>query len=139
MKKIFAIFLALLVIITNLGITFATHYCSGKAVKTAISLGHDDISCGMAAMDSPCDDHSPLPAVKRSGCCENEFVQLKIADDYNTPVLVKANIDFPFVAAFITSYINLYEIEGLRQTRFFNYSPPLLSLDIPVHIQSFLI
>ena len=140
MKKFFAIFLALLMLTTNVGITFATHYCGGKAVKTSISLGHDDLDCGMADMDaSPCKDQSDSPAVKRKSCCENQYTQLSIEDDYNNPAVVKTAVDFQFVAVFVVTYLNLYSFNASTEAEYSNYSPPLLDLDIPVLIQSFLI
>ena len=51
MKRILSILLAILMLTTNMSITFATHYCGGKAVKSSISFGHDELSCGMAKMD----------------------------------------------------------------------------------------
>jgi len=124
---------------TNVGITFATHYCGGKAVKTSISLGHDDLDCGMADMDTPCEDPPDSPVVKNKNCCENQYTQISIEDDYNNPAVVKTAADFQFVAAFVISYINLYSFDASTEAEYQNYSPPLLDLDIPVLIQSFLI
>jgi hypothetical protein len=139
MKQVLAIFLALLMLTTNVGITFATHYCGGKAVKTTLSLGQDDIDCGMADMDTPCENPSESPTVKRKNCCENKYTQVTIEGDYNTPAVVKTAVDFQFIAVFVVTYINLYSFNASTEAEYTGYSPPLLALDIPVLIQSFLI
>lgn len=139
MKQVFAIFLALLMLTTNVGITFATHYCGGKAVKTSISLGHDNLDCGMADMDTPCEESPDSPVVKNKNCCENQYTQISIEDDYNNPAVVKTAVDFQFLAVFVVTYLNLYSFNASTEAEYSNYSPPLLDLDIPVLIQSFLI
>jgi hypothetical protein len=139
MKSVVAIFLALLMLTTNVGIAFAVHYCEGKAVKTSISLGHDDLDCGMADIDAPCQNPYESPTVKQKNCCENQYTQISIEDDYNNPAVVKTAIDFQFVAVFVVTYLSLYSFNASTEAEYQNYSPPLLDLDIPVLIQSFLI
>jgi len=138
MKKVFAIFLALLMLTTNVGMSFATHYCGGRAVKTSITFSkHLDIGCGMEKM-SDC-ENGQSPSVK-SNCCQDKFVDLKIQDEFNTPKTFKSNkVIYKFVAAFLVSVTHLYFSEFTVKTDYLNYIPPLLSADIPVFIQSFLI
>ena len=138
MKRVFAIFLSLLMLTTNVSLTFATHYCRGKAVKTQVSiLGHSDIGCGMEGDSKSC-DNSQMPSIT-SNCCQDKFVELSIEDDYSNPAIITTNVDFQFVAAFVISYINLYSFDASNEAEYLNYSPPLLKQDIPVLIQSFLI
>lgn len=139
MKRTFSIFLSLLILTTNVGITFAAHYCEGKVVKTSISFWEDSINCGMTDMSQPCENESQSSTVKRKSCCENTFVQLKIEDNYNTPTIAKSTVDFNFIVAFLTTHINLYSCNASTEAEYLKYSPPLLTLDIPVLIQSFLI
>lgn len=138
MKKAFTIFLSLLMLVSNTGLIFATHYCGGKAVKSGIILGHDSIGCGMEDTDNSCENQSQSPFIK-SNCCQNQYVQLQIEDSYNSPTVIESPVDFNFITILIVSYINLYSFDGLVQTHFLNYAPPLLDLDIPVLIQSFLL
>ena len=138
MKRVFAIFLALLMLTTNVGLSFATHYCGGRAVKTSITFSkHSDMGCGMEKM-SDCENEQ-APAVK-SNCCQDKFIDLKIQDDFNTPKIFKSNkVNYKFVATFLVSIAHLYFSEFTVKTDYLNYIPPLLSIDIPVLIQSFLI
>lgn len=139
MKKVLAIFLSMLMLTSNVGITFATHYCGGKAVKTSVMLGQEDLSCGMTDMETPCKNQPQSPTVKSKGCCENQYVQFEIEDDYNSSTVVETPVQMDFVAAFIISYINLYSFDASAEAEYLNYAPPLLDLDIPVLIQSFLL
>ena len=139
MKKVLAIFLSILMLTSNVGITFATHYCGGKAVKTSIMLGQEDLSCGMTEMELSCEKHPESPTVTSKSCCENQYVQFEIEDDYNSSTIVETPVQIDFVAAFIISYINLYSFDASAEAEYLNYAPPLLDLDIPVLIQSFLL
>ncbi len=55
MKKILAISLALIMLSTNTGLSMATHYCGGLAVKSQLVLGHESLDCGMSNMDKVCE------------------------------------------------------------------------------------
>ncbi|HCS19615.1 MAG TPA: hypothetical protein DIW47_03455 [Bacteroidetes bacterium] len=139
MKIVFAIFLALLMLITNVEIALATHYCDGEAVKTSISVGHDDIDCGMNRMEASCEEESDSPTVKSKNCCENKYAELSTKDDYNGLTPATSSVEFQFIAVFVATYFNLYSFNASTEAGYANYSPPLLALDIPVVIQSFLI
>ncbi len=139
MKKALSIFFALLILTTSVGTTFATHYCGGKAVKSSISFGQDALSCGMTNEDLYCENNSQTPTVQSKNCCENHYLQLKVKGDYSTPAIVKSHIDFNFVVDFVGTSFNFYSFNTSTELAYLNYSPPLLNLDIPVLIQSFLI
>lgn len=139
MKKLFAILFSLLILLTNIGFTFSTHFCNGKAIKTAISLGTSDISCGMNNMDQSCENISPSAMIDEKNCCENTYIQLKIKDNYQTKEVFKSTTNFQFIAVFIVAYLNFYSFNASTKVEYSNYSPPLLDLDIPVLIQSFLL
>lgn len=124
---------------SNVGLTFATHYCGGKAVKTSIMLGQEHLSCGMTDMESPCEKHPESPSVTSKSCCENLYVQFEIEDDYNSSTIVETQVQIDSVAAFIISSVNLYSFDASAEAEYLNYAPPLLDLDIPVLIQSFLL
>ena len=137
-KRILAICHVLLLLTSNVGLTFATHYCGGKAVKTDVSfIGQSDIGCGMEGKDNSC-DNPEMPSIK-SNCCQNKFVEVSVEDDFSSPKIVKSSVDYKFVAAFAISYINLYSLDASAEVEYLNYLPPLLDLDIPVLIQSFLL
>jgi len=138
MKRAFTIFLAMLMLTTFVGATFATHYCGGKAVKKEFFLfGLFDIGCGMGEKDNSC-DNPEMPSMK-SNCCQNKFMELAIEDDFNSPKIIKSTFEYNLVSAFVISYINRYSFDALEQAEYLNYSPPLLNLVTPVLVQSFLL
>ncbi|WP_306639760.1 HYC_CC_PP family protein [Sanyastnella coralliicola] len=139
MKKVLAIFLSVLMLTSNVGITLATHYCGGKAVKTSIMLGQEDLSCGMTEMEPYCEKHHESPTITSKSCCENQYVRFEIEDDYRSSSIVEIPLQIGFIAAFIIGYINLYFFDASTEAEYLKYSPPLLDLDIPVFIQSFLL
>ena len=139
MTKSPAIFLAVLMLVSNISITLGKHYCGGKAVKTAFSLGPHELGCGMATMDTPCKDFSQEQAVKRKRCCENKYLRISVENNYDPPANIKANISPEFISAFFSTYLSFYTSHEREQIQYLNYSPPLLSRDIPVLVQSFLI
>jgi len=139
MKQVLAISLSLLMLTNYVGLTFNTHYCGGKAVKTTLSIGLEDLDCGMIEVDTPCKSQSESSTFNLKKCCKNTHTQVIFEDEYNTQETVLTDVDFQFIAAFIISYINNYSVSTLADVEYSNYPPPLLAFDIPVLIQSFLI
>ncbi|UTW63075.1 hypothetical protein KFE98_02665 [bacterium SCSIO 12741] len=139
MKTILALFLSVILVASQMGITFATHYCGGKAVKASISIGMEDLSCGMNLQKSSCENHPFSSTTLSKKCCENQYLQLGIEDSYKTSSQEVLPEQLKWVAAFVISYINLYLYTNSAEVAYLNYLPPLLDLDIPVLIQSFLL
>ena len=138
MKRILSILLAILMLTTNMSVTFATHYCGGKAVKSSISFGHDELSCGMAKMDEKtCEEGDHGQKITRKGCCENKYTTLSVDDDYSNPGVISPNLDLKFVAAFVVVYINNYFFDKEESNSFIAYSPPLIEQDRSVLFQVF--
>jgi hypothetical protein len=138
MKQFLAISLAILMLTTNMSVTFATHYCGGKAVKSSISLGHDDLTCGMTKMeDATCVNHSHEAGITKKDCCENKYTLLSVDDDFKNPTTVSPNLDFKFATAFIVAYIHNYLFEKEEFNSLLTHSPPLITQDRSVLFQVF--
>jgi hypothetical protein len=80
MKKFFTIPLALLILLSGMHFTVATHYCGGKIAATKVSLSGKEASCGMISDQRS--DNSTETQVS-SKCCDNEFAVYKIDSDYS--------------------------------------------------------
>jgi hypothetical protein len=77
MKKLFVAILAILYMGTSTGVTVELHYCMGKLVEW--TLGHNDNSlCGNCGMEKK--------SGSASGCCKDEYKQLKIDKDQKRSV-----------------------------------------------------
>ena len=109
-----------------------------------------DFGCDMDVMED-CDMEAPTcpmhqkkqedPAkqnLKADNCCDNQFTELKVKDNFNTEKTdVQFNIDFLF--AFVTTYVESNFNEHVSPVTYYNISPPLPPVDIIVRVQSFLI
>lgn len=134
MKKIFSVILSLVFLVTSMGFTISTHICGGKKVKTVLSIGNADVSCGMEKAQNNCASGQQM----KSNCCQDEFQLIQNDEDYKQPL---TNFDFApdFLIAFVTSYVELFGNETTKIDFFTDHSPPPLVRDIPVLVQSFLI
>lgn len=116
-----------------MGFTISSHYCGGKKVKTTISLGESDLTCGMK-MANDCNNHKQF----KKKCCENDYQNIQVEEDY-TPQSVDYTSNVNFAATFLLVNSNFVSLSLEKKFNYNNHSPPLIVKDIPVLIQSFLI
>ena len=139
MKKLIAISLTMLMLLSSVSITFATHYCGGVAVKTSLSIGHENIGCGMTGSgDSDCEKFPSDSSISKK-CCENQYIQLSVEDEFstNSSIQIPSNFDFVSSSA-VTFYVQNYFPNTLIQ-EYFSRPPPIYKRDIQVLLQVFLI
>ncbi len=79
MKKFLAISFALLILLSGMHFTIATHYCGGHIAATKLSFSGKVATCGMIS-DKP--DNSAETRFSRH-CCEDEVEVYKINTDYS--------------------------------------------------------
>ena len=136
MKKIFSTLLALLLFISNLGLAMNTHFCGGEAVETSVTLGLDNLNCGMASMEEPCENNQQQ--VKSESCCENQHDILQIDEDFefnSAPI----NLNPIFITALIHSFVQPLTFFEQKHIQYKAYDPPIPSKDVQVLYQAFLI
>lgn len=134
MKKVLSILLAVVFFISSTGFTISSHKCGGKIHKQQINIVAADLGCGMEKIiELSCEDNSI-----ENNCCQNEFQNFKITDNFQV-VDFDNQISNDFLVAFRFSYVQLFNTEKNTYGKYINYSPPLPDQDIPVLIQSFLI
>lgn len=145
MKKILAIFLTMLILASNSGVVFATHYCMGDIANVSIGFSTEAHDCEMAKMGGMCEhdlheeEKSKDCSMNPVDCCSNDFIQIQLNETYNSPVQIDAQLKKAFLPAFTVVYLNLYNFQQESKADFVDYSPPLLPQDLPVLFQSFLI
>lgn len=133
-NNIIPVFLAILVLFSTFSFTVEKHYCMGSLAD--YSLIGNVKGCEMPMSSN--DDHETEFFMKVPCCTdvlevvEGTNTELKIAKDLSQDTI-------EFVTTFIISYINLFE--GLPENKipFKDHSPPLLTKDIQVLYQTFLI
>lgn len=136
LKKLLAISLSIIMLMSSIGVTLATHFCMGHAVDSQWSLGKADVDCGMGmAVIQTCDHETQL---NRVPCCENKY-QSATHDES----LTQAELLLNFKISFDTAIVMLFNWQPTFNTVTFSensfYSPPLLAQVIPVLHQSFLL
>ncbi|MDF1672938.1 MAG: hypothetical protein P1U41_05510 [Vicingaceae bacterium] len=119
---------------TSMGFTFSTHYCSGKKVKTGISLGAADVSCGMEKSENNCATSKKM----KPNCCKNEVKLVQNDEDYTQP-LTEFDFNTDYLIAFVIAYVELLEQKSVDLDYIEDTSPPPLIKDVLVLNQSFLI
>ncbi len=138
MKKALSIFLAILMLASNIGIAANTHFCGGEAVEYSLSLGAEHLDCGMNEGSATCSSKSGHNQINAKPCCDNQHELFQLAEDA-TLAQSSLEINKTFVVAFIHSFVvQIFSFDG-QFSIFPHYSPPLLQQDVPVLFQSFLI
>ena len=140
MNRIFAIFLTMLMLASNSGVVFATHYCMGEVSDLNIGFSIEAQKCIMSSKEVICAEHIPKEgAVSPMDCCDDSYFQIQINDSYKNSIATVTNLDAEFFVAFTLVYLNLCTYQPTVKADYADYSPPLLKQDIPVLFQSFLI
>ncbi|AGA80337.1 MULTISPECIES: HYC_CC_PP family protein [Echinicola] len=139
MKKAVSIFLLIVMLLSNIGVTWATHLCCGIAVKSALMLGNGELDCGMnhSELDNTDDSFAERTVVKDK-CCDNHYTTIESDEAiFSKTSLNSINVDF-FIP-FVYSYLGIDPFNQDHSTVYTDYSPPLLKQDRQVMFQSFLI
>jgi len=89
LKKISHIILALLVLVTTMGMTVSAHYCGGE-LKSVQVLTASDSCCGDAC-----------------GSCHNEIIKVEVEDDFTISTL---SFDFSQEFSLVPALIQLFQV-----------------------------
>ena len=126
--------MALTVLLSTFSFTVEQHYCCDILVD--YSLFGKAESCGMDVQKNMYTDQSDL---SQKDCCDDEVLTVDGQNDLKVSFEKFSVEQQQFVAAFIYTYINLYEGHLENIVPFSNYPPPLLVKDIQILDQTFLI
>lgn len=138
MKKAFlnitSIFLAVLVLFSTFSFTVSTHICGGEIADYSF-VGT------LERCEMPISNHNNTKEtfLNKIPCCQDIIETIDSSNDELTVVKELDIEQVQFVTAFVYSYINHFE--GLEQhvIPFKNYLPPLITKDISVIYDTFLI
>jgi len=93
LKKVTGVFLAVLILCSNIGLAFNVHYCGDEIASITSVYGADDSTTQKASEQKSC---CAEKAKENKSCCKDKLVKLKGKSD----VVVKTfsfAIDAPFV------------------------------------------
>lgn len=79
MKKFFSIGFAILILLSGMHLTIATHFCGGEVAAVKWSLSGEYASCGMEDPNQTCPTHYNI----KSNCCHNEVAVYSIDNNYH--------------------------------------------------------
>jgi hypothetical protein len=135
-KQFISILLTLLLLISNTGVTYAQHFCGGYEMMAKVTLGHERLSCGMAMVQTDCDQAHEN---KTHSCCNNQYTQVDLDD-----TLAQTVFQFQITPTFnsINTAISSAVSEILKHQKegvYVKYNPPPLIKDLPVFFETFLI
>ncbi len=145
--RFFALSMAILMFFTSVGFVLDMHYCQGQ-LKSINFLGKAKNCHEMAASMKGCPHHQQLAeqtnasacSMGQKGCCENKISHVQSQQDQEL-----ASSEFVLskpLQQFVMAYVFTFFAEILLEKRistFETYIPPLISRDIYVLFESFLL
>lgn len=135
MQRLVSISLALLLLFSSTGITYAQHFCGDHMMMDGITLGKQDMRCGMVVVTSDCDSEPQEPM----GCCDNQYTSIDTDDSF---VKASFSIDFDVLdVAIVPMAIQFVSQDNTVSavTEYPCYRPPPNIQNLQITYQSFLI
>jgi len=127
-QKITAVLLAFLVMLSTFTFAVEKHYCGDFLIDVSY--------LGKA---KSCNDNMPSGEVQMKNCCKDELHQIDGQDELQQQEIVYSFEKQVFVVAFVYSF----KVDVARDTYLPNYAaddpPPLISKDVQVEYQTFLL
>ncbi|NER16295.1 HYC_CC_PP family protein [Spongiivirga citrea] len=133
--KITALFLSFIVLVASVSFTIDMHHCGSTLVD--IAFFDEAHGCGMI-MENSYDSNTSFE-VSKMACCTDTFIAVEAQDELNTATFNLQLEQQLFLASFAYSYINLFEGLAENIVPFDGYPPPILTEDIHVLQETFLI
>jgi len=87
LNKLLSIALSFVLLVSQLGLSFATHYCGGKAVASQVSIGTTILSCGMEQSHTDCSSSESKQDFNTESCCQNELISLSLAETVSDSII----------------------------------------------------
>ncbi len=124
-------------LISSSGLTLATHYCGGRAVKSELKIGQSELRCGMSINSSAENGCNEKKEIKRN-CCRTEFLTMDLDDEIENDFL-RVSVNHHFLQSFVQVFIVQPVKVAEKQEVFVYASPPPKKQNRQVLFQSFLI
>ena len=79
MKKVFSIVFAMLILLSGIHLSVATHVCGGEVAAVKWSVTGEKATCGMESAQTACPVHGGIA----STCCQDQVSVYQIDDNYS--------------------------------------------------------
>lgn len=121
MKKFLSISFSILVLLSGMHFTVATHYCRGKIASTKVSVSGEIASCGMNERLGSC----TFPEKHMgSGCCKNKVAVFVVDSDYAPSFSVFRPCAQPLLPDFISPALLKIDSQTSLNLYITNVRPP---------------
>ena len=134
--KILSFFLAAFILLSTSSFTVNMHFCCDKLVDMAF------FSEAQACKDKVQKKNNPTKrctTLQEKDCCDNQTILKEASDTFKKSNTVLKIDTLVFLNTFIYSYINLFEGLDKNTVPFEAYRPPLLSKEIHILHETYLI
>ena len=133
-QKILSVFMTFVVLFSTMSFTINDHYCGAELVSSSFFIKGD--TCGMEVQNSLDEEDC---TVQKDNCCSDVVIIVEGQDELKLNYSKTKIAEQIFFAAFIRSYIDLFEGLETNIIPFKDYSPPLLFKDIQALDEVYLI
>jgi hypothetical protein len=137
MKKIVAILLASLILISNVGFAVSNHYCGGMLASSSLTIGHVANGCGMEKAPNSEKCVQTCSTLSQRKCCENVFQDLEVENDFSKSADTQVSLDPVFAVAFAFALVADYFTNDAKTLAINAYIPPDLRGDTHIVNQVF--
>ena len=142
MKKITAILLSAVFLLSQLSLSIGTHFCGGEAVETKILFGETHLGCDMPdieeSRDSSEKDNKNGISFDKPPCCKNEYQTVQSTNEFikdAAQIIFKAELPVEYIC----STLNFDLLPKTKHQSYTEYTFPQFEKDIQVLFQTFLI
>ena len=119
MKKDFSILFALMILLSGMHLTLATHLCGGELSAVKVSFTHKNASCGMCGEEQT---STKAQSISAESCCKDEMAFYAVDNNYspssfqvNKPAqqlaqvfFIPANVGTHFISSNFSTYTNVH-------------------------------
>ena len=142
MKKITAILLSAVFLLSQLNLSIGTHFCGGEAVETKILFGETHLGCGMPDIEKSRDDSEKNNkngiSFDKPPCCKNEYQTVQSTNEFvKDAAQIIFKVEFP--VAYICSTLKFDLLPKTKHQSYTAFPFPPNEKDIQVLFQTFLI
>jgi len=134
--KILSFFLAVSILFSTSSFTVDMHFCCNKLVDMAFFSKAK--SC-MEIVQKKDDNTKKCTSIQEKDCCDNQTIVKEGDDTFKKSNTILKTETIVFLNTFVYSYINLFEGLDENVISYRAYRPPLLSTDIIILNETFLI
>lgn len=142
MRKTLSILLAFQVLLSSMSFNLGMHFCGDRLQSFSLFDKATPCEHASSSESSSCPFHPGMNTVKKKkGCCDDKEVKIE-GQDHETIVsttTIDLIPDYKFLAAYALVFVQRFTEIEVVSPEFYNYKPPLIRLNIPVFLQTFLI